>query len=48
MLVGGNERGEVRQRLARLSDHHTLLGMTDAWCKAANSFEMVVRSGREC
>ena len=22
--------------------------MTDAWCKAANSFEMVVRSGRGC
>ena len=31
MLVGGNERGEVHQRLARLLDHHTLLAMTDAW-----------------
>jgi len=44
MLVGDNGRGEVHQGLARLLDHHTLLDMTDARCKAANSFELVVRS----
>jgi len=44
MLVGENGRGEVHQGLARLLEHHTLLDMTDARCKAANSFELVVRS----
>jgi len=44
MLVGDNGRGEVHQGLARLLEHHTLLDMTDARCKAANSFELVVRS----
>ena len=43
MLVMDIGRGEVHQGLGRLLEYITLLFMTDARCKDANSFELVVR-----